>query len=62
MLHTYQFWKQKQVMCLLCVYAVCHQHSVQACFVKKDTHQHKGPETILKMLLQSMCMEQMVLF
>ena len=35
-------------MCLLCVYAVCKQHSVQACFAKKETHQHKGPETILK--------------
>jgi len=36
MLHMYQFWKQKQVMCLLCVYAVCNQHSVQACFAKKE--------------------------
>ena len=36
MLHTYQFWKRKQVMCLLCVYAVCNQHSVQAYSVKKE--------------------------
>jgi len=36
MLHTYQFKKQKQVMCLLCFFAVCNQHSVQACFAKKE--------------------------
>jgi len=32
------------------------------CKERLETHQHIGPETILKMLLQSMCMEQMVLF
>ena len=32
------------------------------CKKRIETHQHKGPETILEMLLQSMCMEQMVLF
>ena len=32
------------------------------CKERIETHQHKGPETILKMLLQIMCMEQMLLF
>jgi len=36
MLHTYQFRKQKQVRCLFCVYAVCNQHLVQACYAKKE--------------------------